>query len=77
MADFSKQYCETHDPELPWDFDIEEIAGNISNEYCIPMICEGYGFIAIGKNESGEIILGFREESDRINWKLYSEIIVQ
>jgi hypothetical protein len=25
MADFSKQYVERYDPEMEWDFDIEEV----------------------------------------------------
>ena len=26
MADFSKQWCEINDPDMPWDFDILEEA---------------------------------------------------
>ena len=25
MADFSKQWCEANDPEMPYDFDILEV----------------------------------------------------
>lgn len=77
MADFSKQYCEINDPDFSWDFDILEIAKGVSSEQCVPYICEGYGFIAIGKDESGEIILAFRKEEDEIEWKPYREVVVQ
>jgi hypothetical protein len=49
MADFSKQWCELNDPEMPSDFDILEEANKLEPNNYIPMICEGYGFIAIGK----------------------------
>ena len=51
MADFSKQWCELNDPEMPSDFDILEEANKLEPNNYIPMICEGYGFIAIGKDE--------------------------
>jgi hypothetical protein len=79
MAEFSKQYCENHDPEFPHDFDILEIAEGLENEFYTPIICEGYGFLAIGKDEKGEIILAFRPESgemeDEVIWKSYKEVI--
>jgi hypothetical protein len=77
MAEFSKQYCENDDRDFAWDFDILEIAEMLPNETFIPHICEGYGFIGIGKNKSGEIILAFRGKDDTLEWKPYSEIVVQ
>jgi hypothetical protein len=52
MADFSKQWCEINDPQMPWDFDIIEEWNNLEIGYIVPMICEGYGFVAIGKLSS-------------------------
>jgi hypothetical protein len=49
MAEFSKQWCELNDPEMPWDFDIIDVANNLKQNYYIPYICEGFGFSAIGK----------------------------
>jgi hypothetical protein len=51
MADFSKQWCEINDPEMPWDFDVIEEWNNLEIGYVKPMICEGFGFIAVGKLE--------------------------
>ena len=49
MADFSKQWCDQNDPEMPYDFDIiEEFEKLLENEW-IPIICEGYGFGGIAK----------------------------
>ena len=49
MADFSKQWCEINDPDMPWDFDIFEVVKELNQNYYIPYICEGFGFSAIGK----------------------------
>jgi hypothetical protein len=59
MADFSKQYCDLYDPEMPHDFDIEKVAEKLDNDYYLSFICEGFGFSAIGKDPDGEIILYF------------------
>jgi hypothetical protein len=74
MADFSKQYCELHDSEIPHDFDILEIADGL----------EGFGFLAIGKDTEGKIILAFRDSSQEdlemgtpVIWKQYDEVVTQ
>lgn len=78
MADFSKQYCELQ-LSNSYDFDILEIADGLEPEHYTPIICEGFGFIAIGKNENNEIILAFRppisEFKDEVVWKSYNEVI--
>ena len=76
MAEFSKQFCELHLQDLPGDFDIQQIAKHVMPDHYLPFICEGYGFIAIGKNESDEIILAFRGNGSEIEWKPYQEVIV-
>ncbi len=54
MAEFSKQYCEAH-PDMglgdKGDFDILEVWNKLIPGHYLPYICEGYGFIAIGKLE--------------------------
>ena len=77
MAEFSKQYCEKDDRDFAWDFDILEVAEKIPTDHYAAYICEGYGFIGIGKNESGEIILAFRGKNDTVDWKPYHEVVVQ
>lgn len=76
MAEFSKQWCEKFDPKRIWDFDIEEIANNnLQPEQYVPMICEGYGFIAIGKDEYNGIHLAFKDsKTDNINWVEYDRL---
>jgi hypothetical protein len=64
MAEFSKQYCEIHDPEFPWDFDIEEIAETIPKGHYKPIICEGFGFSGIGVRLNGDIELLFVDSND-------------
>ena len=80
MAEFSKQYCEKHDFDFNHDFDIFEIADGLQNEHYTSIICEGFGFIAIGKNESGEIIVAMpieepTEDGPDIEWKKLEEIL--
>lgn len=76
MADFSKQYCELYDPEFPWDFDIEAEAENIPKGYYKPMICEGFGFLAIEIGLDGNIYLIFdagNNEIDKVQYKAFIE----
>jgi hypothetical protein len=71
MAEFSKQWCEIHDPEMSWDFDIEEIATEIPRGYYKYIICEGFGFVAIGVGMNGNIQLLFGDEKsnfDKVNY---------
>jgi hypothetical protein len=76
MAEFSKQWCEINDPEMPWDFDILQVAEELELDHFEYYICEGFGFIAISKDEDGEIELGFRNNiTNLIEWKTYKEVI--
>ncbi len=74
MADFSKQYCELYDPQFPWDFDIEVEAETIPKGYYKPIICEGFGFIAIEVGLDGNIYLIFdagNNEIDKVQYKAF------
>ena len=75
MADFSKQWCELNDQEMSWDFDILEEADKLEHNQFIPMICEGFGFVAIGKDDSNEIFLAVPMDDDTVMYKPYSEVI--
>jgi hypothetical protein len=75
MAEFSKQWCEIHDPQMPWDFDIEEIATEIPRGYYKLMICEGFGFIGIGVGMDREIQLLFRDGEDGFDKMNYKHFI--
>jgi hypothetical protein len=76
MADFSKQWCEINDPSMPGDFDILEEANKLNPNSYIPMICEGFGFTAIAKDETNEILLAMKDWStDTTIWLSYNEVI--
>ena len=79
MADFSKQWCDLNDPEMPHDFDIEHIASKLNPDYYQSYICEGFGFTAVGKDTDGEIMLYFPsdspEERKYFGWVKYSKFI--
>lgn len=85
MAEFSKQWAEKNDPEMPWDFDILEIADELEPNHYSSYICEGYGFIAIAKDGNGDIMLGiptgesnideYNNPSSQVVWQAYEDII--
>jgi hypothetical protein len=82
MAEFSKQWTELKDNGMGWDFNIIEIAEGLEKGYYTPVICEGFGFTAVGLSESGEIILAFPNvvnmEEDlgvEIEWKKLDTLI--
>ena len=77
MAEFSKQWISINEgTDSGWDFDIDEIASTIKNEHYTPVVCEGFGFVVIGKTETGDVILGYRNhETDEIEWKSFNDVI--
>lgn len=66
MAEFSKQYCELHDMGFDGDFDVYDEFNKLEVGGYIPMICEGFGFVAIGKFEDDPETarVYFRDEHD-------------
>lgn len=75
MADFSKQWCENNDPDMPHDFDILAEAEKLSPNQYVPFICEGYGFVAIGKGKDGEILLAVYHDEENVKWESYNNIV--
>ena len=78
MAEYSKQWCEINDPDdLSYDFDILEEAKQLKPEHYVSLICEGFGFTAIGKDKDGNILLGVptKESLNEVIWKSYNEVI--
>lgn len=65
MADYSKQWCDQFDPGgMEPDFDIFEILETIDNGMGRACICEGYGFLAVGKDEEGNGLVFMPDEKD-------------
>jgi hypothetical protein len=78
MAEYSKQWCEINDPDdLSYDFDILEEAKQLKPEHYVSLICEGFGFTAIGTDKDGNILLGVptNESLNEVIWKSYNEVI--
>jgi len=82
MAEFSKQWCDLKDPSgLRPDFDIMDISDHLEIGHYLPIICEGFGFTAIGKDVDGSILLAMptgesdEDENIIVEWKKYDEII--
>jgi hypothetical protein len=69
MADFSKQWCDQNDPDMPYDFDVIEEFKKLSEDCWIPIICEGYGFLGIA-NIGGECKVLIDSE-----WILFDDVI--
>jgi len=85
MAEFSKQWVEKYDPEFGWDFDIEEVSNQLDPNHYVPMICEGFGFVAIGKDTNNDIMLAIPtgefetdedgQTFDKITWQAYEDVV--
>ena len=85
MAEFSKQWAEINDPEFGWDFDIEEVSNQLEPNHYVPMICEGFGFIAIGRDENYNVLLAMPtgetetdengQISDTVTWQAYEDVV--
>jgi hypothetical protein len=74
MADFSKEYVENFDPEMPHDFSVMEIFEGLEEGYATVAICEGYGFKVIAKM-NGQCMVGFsQQDTDEIAWEEFEEI---
>ena len=85
MAEFSKQWVQINDPEFGWDFDIEEVSNQLNPNHYIPLICEGFGFIAIGKDNENKIMLAMPtgefetdedgQTFDQVTWQAYEDVV--
>ena len=79
MADFSKQYCESHDMGFDGDFDVYEEFNKLEVGNYIPFICEGFGFVAIGKTkeEPNTVQVYFRDDFDNESgtWVDFEEVL--
>lgn len=75
MADFSKQWCEANDPEMPYDFDILEVFSRLKHNTYENWICEGYGFAAIA-NINDECMLHMPTK-DGVHgvWTPYKDVV--
>jgi hypothetical protein len=85
MAEFCKQWAEINDPEGGWDFDIEEVSNQLDPNHYVPMICEGFGFIAIGRDENHNVLLAIPtgefetdedgQTFDTVTWQAYEDVV--
>ncbi len=72
MADFSRQYAE----KVGWDgydFDAVDMVKDIKPGYYVPIICEGFGYRAIGVSEEGEPHYIFQSfETDNVGFLTFA-----
>jgi hypothetical protein len=75
MSDFSKQWCEVNDPNMPHDFDILEVFSRLKHNTYESWICEGYGFGAVA-NIDGECMLHMPTK-DGVHgvWTSYDKVV--
>ena len=60
MATYSKQWCDLYNLETKPAFDIELIAESMIAGTYRPIVCDGFGFTAIGKSKENIIELYFK-----------------
>lgn len=77
MAEFSKQYLELANwKDFPYDFDIDEVYNSLEKGFYRSIICEGFGFWAIGKDNEGEKIVYIRNfETGEDQWVNYETFV--
>ena len=77
MADFSKQWCDLNDSDMPYDFDILEEFGKLPNNHYTSLICEGFGFIAIMRTDVDICLLAFYDDSvdEGVVWEEYDQFM--
>jgi hypothetical protein len=68
MAEFSKEYCIERNMGFQGDFSIEEEFNQLEKDNCTGIICEGYGFIAIARNQEDQCLVAYRDADDDIVW---------
>ena len=79
MAEFSKQYCQLNDMGFDGDFDVYEEWAKLKPGFTVAYICEGFGFLAIGKRESGDEVLVFMDNYDEHGgkWINFDEMVLK
>lgn len=80
MAEFSKQYCELNDMGFDGDFDVYEEWSKLKPGFTVAYICEGFGFLAIGKRESGDDVIVYMNDYDNpenSKWVNFDEMYLE
>ena len=75
MAEFSKQYIESHMPDWEWDFDLNEEFDKLVPGEFTSLICEGYGFSGILKQFDGSKWFIFVDNEHKATEVPYYKII--
>lgn len=68
MAEFSKEYCLEKNMEFEGDFSIKEIFEKLEKDDYVGVICEGYGFMAIARNQEDLCLLAYDDGDNGIIW---------
>lgn len=74
MADFSKQYCQKYDQELPWDFNMDTEFDRLEPGQLVPIICEGFGFWGLAKEFDGSLVCLYENSKGETVKVPYSKI---
>ena len=78
MADFCNK-CSTKIAEDTGgaEIDILKLSESLAPDTYMPVLCEGCGMRAVGKTETGEILIAFKineiETGDEVHWISYAE----
>lgn len=79
MAQFSKQWCDSINTSMPYDFDIDFIVKDLYRDRHYPIVCDGLGFNCIHKDAHGIVWLsyGYDSNGNSTNWKRYQSVMVE
>lgn len=65
MAKFCKQYCLKYNPQAAWDYNLDTEFDRLDPGEMAGVDCDGYGFVAIGKEVNGTNFCVFEDDKDK------------
>jgi hypothetical protein len=79
MAQFSKQWCDSINTSMPYDFDIDDIVKDLYRDRYYPIKCEGLGFNCVHKDAHGIVWLsfGYDKNGNSAVWRRYKSLIIE
>jgi hypothetical protein len=79
MAQFSKQWCDSINTSMPYDFDIDDIVKDLYRDRYYPIKCEGLGFNCVHKDAHGIVCLyyGFDYKVNSSSWRRYQSVMAE
>lgn len=73
MPKVSREYCISYAPKFPEYFSIKEIFDSLAEGDYVPKVCEGFRFVAIGREE-GVCYVAFPKSTGEHDWVPFEDV---